>query len=767
MLFLQKGCSNRVVIHPQTESMQKRLIIVSNRLPISIEHTADHKYNCRQSSGGLVSAISAYITGSEKTSFAESIWVGVPDCSEKIWDASGAGADAFDYTFLPVFLKWKQYELYYNGFSNSLLWPLFHYFPSFADYNSTYFDAYMAANEAFAEVLSHTIRKDDVVWIHDYHLLPLAGMLRKRFPGITIGFFLHIPFPSFELFRVIPKPWQREILEGMLGADLIGFHTMDYMSHFLSCIRMVLKTEHEGQYISWDNRKVKADAFPIGIDYNLFHNAYDNPEVTAIRDRYLAQKGGNKLIFSVDRLDYTKGISNRLKGYEKFLTDNPDYAGRISFALVIVPSRDSITKYAERKRMIDEYIGDLNSRLGNMTWQPVMYQYGHLSFAELIALYTACDLALITPLRDGMNLVAKEFVASRKDGQGVLVLSEMAGAASELTDALLINPNDTKEIASMIKTGLEMSPAEQEERLAAMQQRVARYNVNAWALDFFEQLAEVKDLQLSFEVKFLDNISKMELLEKFSAASRRLLLLDYDGTLIPFSRLPAQAVPGEELLEIIADLSSSPHNDVYIVSGRNSKALEAWFGHLPVGLVAEHGAMVRHREGAWTTEAVAVGQDWKASIASVMEKYVSRCSRSFIEEKEFSLAWHYRNAELTEGSVRSRELYEELQQLAGPLSLHVLDGNKVIEIRARGINKGTAVDKLGKAAAYDFILSVGDDKTDEDMFAALGRLPQAYTIKVGTEASFARYNLHNPSMVRSLLRNMAVYSHAGSIMAME
>jgi len=736
--------------------MQKRLFIVSNRLPLSVEKQ-DGSYVCRQSSGGLISAVSAYLGKSGKDAFTDKVWVGVPDCSAEAWESVQADGCNMDFKYLPVFMKEDLYEHYYKGFANSMIWPLFHYFPSFADYSLSYHEAFMKANELFADMLAKQLKKDDVVWIHDYHLLPLAGMLRKRVPSITIGFFLHIPFPSYELFRVIPKQWQRELLAGMLGADLVGFHTVDYATHFLDCVERILKVEHDGQYVWWENRQVKASAFPISIDYALFNNAYDMPDVAAARDKYLELKGDKKLIFSVDRLDYTKGVFNRLKGYRLFLKQNPEYIGKVVFALNVVPSRDSISKYAERKKMIDEYIGNFNSRLGSISWQPVLYQYNHMSFEELTALYTACDMALITPLRDGMNLVSKEFVASRKDKQGVLVLSEMAGASKELSEALLINPNDTREIAEMIKTGLEMGSEEQEERLTAMQQRISRYDVNAWAADFFEELNEVKGMQLEFEIKFVDNLTKVELLNTYASAEQRLILLDYDGTLVPFSRLPQQAVPGDQLLDILGQLCETPQNEIYIVSGRDSQTLENWLGKLPIGLIAEHGAKMRHRGGEWTKEVGNELNDWMQNVEKVMNSYVAKCPHSFIERKEFSLAWHYRNADLVQAAIWAKELLSELSDKTEQLPLSVLNGNKVIEVRPKGINKGTAISKVLDAKHYDFVLCLGDDKTDEDMFKRLARLQHAFTIKVGNEASFAKYNLHSPYLVQSLLQTVAYY----------
>lgn len=736
-----------------------KLYVISNRLPLTIEKK-EGVYVCRQSSGGLVSAVGSYLDANVQGNFSDITWAGVPDCSETAWKTAMASSPEAKYNYLPVFLNKRRYEFYYNGFSNSVIWPLFHYFPSFVDYNAAYYAAYMEANEIFAEALLSVLKREDTIWIHDYHLLPLAAMLRDRMPGLTIGFFLHVPFPSYEIFRVLPKEWQRTLLEGMLGADLIGFHTLDYASHFLSCVKAVLKPERDGQFISWRNRQVKADAFPISIDYDSFNNAYDEPEVAKIRQSYVEMKGDKKLLFSVDRLDYTKGISNRLKGYEKFLEENPDYAEKVVFALNIVPSRDSISKYAERKKMIDEYIGNINSRLGNMKWQPILYRYKHVSFNELVALYTACDLALITPLRDGMNLVAKEFVASRRDRKGVLVLSEMAGAAKELSEALLINPNDTAEISTMIKYGLEMSADEQEQRMAAMQARIVGYDVVEWARDFFEQLKTVKDLQLEFEVKFIDNITRVDLMDKYGRANKALFLLDYDGSLMPFQKLPTLAKPSEELLAILRQLAANPRNNVYIISGRNSQSLTEWFGELNLGLVAEHGARVRHVGGEWKTDLTNDDRSWMEQVERIMLTYVGKCPHSFIERKDFSLAWHYRNAEPMQGTIRARELYETLKSLATRGKLNVLNGHKVIEARNSGINKGLAAGRIYDNGKFDFVLAVGDDQTDEDMFRRLARVPDVFTIKVGGEASFARYNLHNPFMVQSLLETIAHYENA-------
>lgn len=738
--------------------MKKRLFVVSNRLPLTVEQT-EHGYSCRQSSGGLISSVNAYLKNDGADSFSQTFWVGAPGCNQRAWEAISGAATQSEFSYVPIFINKKKYEAYYNGFSNSLIWPLFHYFPSYAEYNDSHFEPYIEVNKQFAVEMLRVVRKDDVVWIHDYHLMPLAGMLRENMPSLTIGFFLHIPFPSYELFRVIPKRWQREILTGMLGADLIGFHTIDYAEHFHESVSKIMKAERDTQFISWNNRQVKADAFPISIDFSHFNNAYGHSGVAAQRQKFIEMKGDKKLIFSIDRLDYTKGLSNRLKGFEQFLVKHPEYKEKVVFALTLIPSRDGIIKYAERKRIIDEQIGSLNSRLGTITWQPVIYHYNHLSFEELAGLYTACDMALITPLRDGMNLVSKEFVASRKDKRGVLILSEMAGSANELSEALLINPNDSGEIADMIKLGLEMGEEEQMQRLEIMQQKISTYNVNTWASDFFKQLASVKAMQLEFAVKFLDDTTKIELLDTYSKAIKRLFLLDYDGSLTPLTKHPSMATPDESLLKTLAYLAQTGNNDVFIISGRDSATLEKWFGHLPVGLIAEHGAKVRFKEGDWLIESGTDTHNWMDDITRIMNRYVVKCANSFIETKEFSVAWHYRNAERKEADIRAQELSNELKKESENLSLNVLNGHKVIEVRNRNVNKGLAAQKILHHGIYDFIFCIGDDVTDEDMFVKLARLPQAFSIKIGAEASFAKYNLYTPAMAVALLQVIAAYNN--------
>jgi trehalose 6-phosphate synthase/phosphatase len=739
--------------------MEKKLFIISNRLPVHIE-TVDDVVKVHVSSGGLITAISSYLNAGnqkEQQPTNQNIWIGVPCCSQSEWSKATEVMEEGYYQYLPVFANKKDYDLYYNGLSNSVIWPLFHYFPSYAEYNSQYFESYNSVNKAFLDVVMTSATENDIIWIHDYHLLPLAGMIREQLPHVTIGFFLHIPFPSYELFRLMPGKWQQHMLEGMLGADLIGFHTIEYASHFLQCVQMILGIENEKFILKYKNRLVKTDVFPISIDFHHFNNAYNLKRVANLRKAYKEQFINKKIIFSVDRLDYTKGVQCRLKAYEHFLKTYPEFCGNVIFIMIIVPSRDHISKYNDRKREIDEFIGNINSRIGTILWKPVIYQYTHLDFEELIAMYTACDLALITPIRDGMNLVAKEFVASRKDKRGVLLLSEMAGAAKELTDALTINPNDTEGIAARIKEGLTMDEEEQESRITQMQKRIEQYDVTAWAEDFMTQLEVIKQKQKDFEFMFLDNMSRRNIRDKYVSSEKRLLILDYDGTLVSFHPTPDQSKPDQKLLGLLQTLTSDVHNTVYIVSGRDYQTLDAWLGHLPLHIVSEHGAKQKKAfDPTWYTQQMGeMDDDWKETIETVMKKYEKRCANTFVETKEYAAVWHYRNADQEQAKIRASELFSELGNYTNDLNIQVHAGNKIIEVRVKGVDKGNVVKRILKEDQYDFILACGDDYTDEDMFRVLAHNEHATTIKIGDVASYAHYNLYTPEMTISLLEYLS------------
>lgn len=730
-----------------------RLIIVSNRLPFTFDKTGDDIV-VRQSSGGLVSAIKSYLDQEpDHPQFTEQIWVGTLDGTEEEWkSANENGVFNYDYGIEPIFTDKKTYDNYYNGFANSTLWPLFHYFPSLVEFKKDFFDAYVKINKCFAEKLLAIYQPGDVFWVHDYQLMILPRMLRKKIPGASVGFFLHIPFPSYEIFRMLPTAWKRRLLRGILGADLVGFHTYDYMQHFMQSVKMVLKVESQFNTILYEGRMVKTDLFPIGIDYQKFRNAILDDAVALISTKLEDRFSGMKIIFSVDRLDYTKGVNYRLDAFRQFLEEHPEWKEKVIFIMNVIPSRDFIQTYLDRKRQMEEKVSMINGLFSTLNWQPVIYRYNHLSFNELCALYQVADIALITPLRDGMNLVAKEYIASCID-KGVLILSELTGAASELNEALLVNPTDTDEVVSALTTALTMPLAEQRSRLSYMQRRIADYDVHKWINEFFEQLTNIKREQEKQKVKVLDEHTINKMLDEFARASRRSILLDYDGTLVPFQKLPSLAVPGTDLLKLLNSLASDEANEITIISGRDNDILEKWFGHLPVTLVAEHGAFIRYKNENWQQQ-VSQSNEWKEEVRPLLKLFVTRCAGSFIEEKKNTLAWHYRNTDPDLGFVRSRELRNSLLQLTTNTALQVIDGNRVIEIRLIGIDKGATSLKLFNHFTPDFSMCLGDDATDEDMFRIMRE--KGYTIKIGGGTTAAQYTLWSQPEVLRLLQKFVL-----------
>jgi len=718
-----------------------RLVLVSYRLPFQL-----FRNKVVRNAGGLVSAVLALaeMLGRVRERI---VWVGKTDDTPAELAQVQEQVSAFE--LVPVRIEDRLDDKYYGGFCNDMLWPLFHYFPLLANFDVTHFDAYRQAHELFLEKVASLLRPTDLVWVHDYHLMLLPGLIRKRFPNANLGFFLHIPFPSFEIFRLMPRAWREALVRGILGADLAGFHTFDYTQYFLRAVGRTLGIETTPNSVVVEDRLVKAETFPLGIDYARFRAATDAKEVQRERQKLSRILGKQKLIFSVDRLDYSKGLLPRLLGFELFLERYPKWHGKIVFNMVVIPSRESVGRYQDMKKEIEATVGRINGKYGSLTWRPVVYQYQSLKFEEMVALYDRSDIGLITPVRDGMNLVAKEYLACQRTNPGVLILSEMAGAAAELSEAILINPTDRAEIAAAIAKALEMPLQDRQAVLERMQTRLQTYDVFAWARDFFDTMDRVKKEQHVLRVRLIDRSVEDQIAQQYHKAARRILFLDYDGTLVPFSRYPEMAVPGERVLTQLRRLAAEVRNIVVIISGRERPFLEKWFGELGAVLVAEHGAFIRPLSADWTAE-VDGDPGWKQQVRPMLERYVDRCTGTFIEEKSLSLVWHYRNADPEIALLRSQELKDELRELVAHDSrLHVMEGHKVVEVKRAGYDKGTVALRLLGLAAFDFILAIGDDKTDEDLFRVLPA--EALTFRIGVTASLAKYNLKDQQGVIKLM----------------
>jgi len=734
------------------ETLQKRLILVSNRLPYHLQER-HNKVTLHQSDGGLVTALKSYFESEViQDDFSEKIWLGSADFPEKRWiKYQTQSAEATYFKIEPIFIDARIYNKYYNGFCNATLWPLFHYFPSYVVYENETFRCYEEVNKLMADQLISIYKPGDVIWVHDYQLFLLPALIREKIPDATIGFFLHIPFPSFEVFRLLHKRWKEAIIKGILGADLVGFHTNEYVQHFLKTVRMVLGYDHQYRSIEAGNRIVRVDLFPLGIDYKKFSDAALEENVIEKKNEIVKNFGERKIIFSVDRLDYTKGVTHRLSGFEKFLQKHPEWHEKVVFVLGVVPSRQIISKYNERRKLIEEQVGRINGKYSTLQWQPIIYRYSHIQFDELCALYQAADVALITPLRDGMNLVAKEYIASRVKSDGVLILSELAGAASEIGESLIINPMDEDELSESINEALRMPMEEQNERMKLMQQRLIEYDVTHWVDDFLFQLDDIKQEQEYEMGKFLSDESIEKIVSAYKEASNRYIFLDYDGTVVPLVSHPSKAKPEDETLKLLHEVSSCERTTLTIISGRESKSLNEWVGDLPINIVAEHGAAIRKIGEPWVYEEDH-SESWKKFIRPTLELFSKRCPGSFVEEKNLTLAWHYRNVDNDIAFSRSRELLDNLYHLIRNANLHIIDGNKVIEVRIAGIDKGAASKRIIAGKNVDFILAIGDDRTDEDMFRALA--DKAITIKVGSGLTHAKYSLPNQGQVIQFLNQL-------------
>ncbi|APR87224.1 Alpha,alpha-trehalose-phosphate synthase [Minicystis rosea] len=724
-----------------------RLLIVSNRLPITIR-AADDGLTVSPSNGGLASALRG---PHEKL---DALWIGWPgDLSRVSPDERRALDEDFARRrIVPVDLSQTEVERYYDGFSNGVLWPLFHYLLEKVNLDARGdWDAYREVNERFAAVVAAHHQPGDTIWVHDYQLMLLPELLRQRLPDAKIGFFLHIPFPASDVFRILP--WRDEILRGLLGADLIGFHTASYSHHFAYAAARVLgiEIEPERDGIVLDGRRIALGVYPIGVDTEELERLAEKPEVQAEAQRIRAEAGGRRIVLGIDRLDYTKGIQRRMLAVDRLIEREPELRDAVRFIQVGVPTRERVSAYAEFRRVVHEMVGDINGRHGTLGAMPLHFVHRAFSMEQVVALYLSADVMLVTPLRDGMNLVAKEYVAVRGDDTGALVLSEFAGAAAELSEALQVNPHDVDSVARALATALSMPEPEQRVRMAAMRRRIKDNDVKQWTASFLDDLERAVIDRGGSPVRAhvigqpLDDASS-------SARDTPALwvLLDYDGTLVPLAPMPDLAAPDDELLLLLRDLSERAH--VHLVSGRSREDLKRWFGALPIGLHAEHGFWSQPPGGTFEP----LGQlaaEWKGKLRPLLNSVTRRTPGSFVEEKTVTLAWHYRAAAVELVVERSRELCARLAERCEGEDLEIVVAAKAIEIRPRELHKGRVVSSiLAGAPAGSAVVAIGDDRSDEALFAALP--PSALTIHVGSGVSQASYRLPSPAGVRRFLRSL-------------
>jgi len=703
---------------------RSRLLVVSNRLPVTAQ-LLEGKVELRPSSGGLATGLTPWHASSN------GLWIGWPGpaSSPESGDRVALDRELEARRIVPLHFEHEALQRHYLGFANRVLWPLCHYLIDRVPVDATGWEAYRQANAAFAEAVAYHYRSG-TIWVHDYQLMLVPGMLRDRLPDARIGFFLHVPFPSSEVFRILP--WRHELLVGLLGADLLGFHTFAYLRHFVASLLHVDGLETDIDRVRVKDREVRLGVFPMGIDAPKFAGLAADPDVVADAAAIRADAGGRRILLGVDRLDYTKGIPRRLRAIETLLAADPALRDQIRYVQVAVPSRGEVDSYQRFKTQVEEAVGRINGQFGTLRSAPVHYIHQSVSERQLVALYGAADVMLVTPLRDGMNLVSKEYVASQSGEDGALVLSEFAGAAAELDGALIVNPYDVEAVADTIRRALTMPEGERRSRMQRLKRRVMDHDVHAWATAFLAALDEARPPAEAFAAR-RPGATLTTALARAKQMPRIRLLLDYDGTLVPFARSPGLAGPDEDLRTLLRALAGRPGLEVDIVSGRPRDTMEAWLGDLPVALWAEHGF--------W----------WMARLTPILEQFSRTTPGAFVEAKTASVAWHYRRASRDFGARQAHELRMLLGDALSNQPFEVLEGKKVVEVRLRGVSKAAVGRHVAEPSDPRIaLIAFGDDRTDEDLFRALP--PDAITVAVGQNRSTAAHQVSDHLAVRAALR---------------
>jgi trehalose 6-phosphate synthase/phosphatase len=576
-------------------------------------------------------------------------------------------------------------------------------------------------------------------------LLPV--LLKAKAPHLRVGFFLHTPFPAYEVFRCHPRG--RELIAGMLGADLIGFHTFGYLRHFCESVRRLMGLEPELTRIRTEGHSSALGVYPIGINAPKFEATLASPEFSRRRREIGAAYQGKRIILSVERMDYTKGILHRLDAIDKFLA-GLDHIGNVQFIFVSVPSREGIKDYQALCEEVETRVGRLNGRYATPRNNPIHFIHGSVDFVDLCAMYALADIALVTPLIDGMNLVAKEYLVCQRENTGLLILSEFAGAAEELFGAFRVNPYDAGAVADTLSAALAMPTEARQTLNQAMREYIIRYDAQHWAKSFLHDLIPrpASDrVPVNLEIETVRNQIERAISEDQAAA----LFLDYDGTLREIEANPKHAEPTPRLRALLDRLSNQSNFSVTIISGRTQEDLESWLGAYRFGLIAEHGASVRRPgRSVWEQLDRNVNYDWKPELLAILRLYEQTTPGSFVEEKRSSLVWHYRRADEQFGAWKAHQLAEELAVLTANEQIKVRHGKKIVEVGAAQLNKGAAVARmLQDSNGLAFILCAGDDQTDESMFRL--SLPRFLSVKIGLGLTRAQFRVPSPADFRQLL----------------
>lgn len=727
-----------------------RWIIVSNRLPFSLQETSDRKTQknnekIKQSSGGLVTAINGIKSKNEIR------WVGslAPGITKRhVEDFKSKKNVSFSFPKISECL----YDSYYNGFCNDVLWPLLHYETDLIQYRKENFDAYVEVNKIFAKHIIDISKPNDVVWINDFHLFLVPKFIKKIKPNLKVGFFLHVPFPSSELYRELPC--RKELLEGLLFSDLIGFHDFSYLRHLSSAAYNVLGYESSLLDIKTPNQTVKLGVYPVSIDTQDFINKAKNKKTESMIQSYQLESKRFKTILGVDRLDYSKGIPLKLKAFKKYLEDNPGMVGKVQLMQIAVPSRTEVPEYIKLRHEVERLVSEINGKFSKINYVPVKYIFDSVSVFELMALYRTSDVLFVASKRDGMNLVCLEYIVTQNEkNPGVVLLSEYAGAASTLSHATLINPMNIDETAKKLGTALSQSLLERRKNHHIMLEYLKGYTATDWASSFIDHL-ESGETQRLTGPKNLGLKFKNYNIKKIMGNGTKYLFLDFDGTLCPIQEKPNEVKLSPEMRRLLKSISERPDFEIVIVTGRDKSFILRQLKGLKVYIACEHGAsFYDYQNKKWRQLAASKQKPWLKDARKVLEQYEKRTPNSFIEEKQFALCWHYRQSPNDFAEFQARKLLLDLGTTLAHEPVTVSRGKKIVEVKSLEANKGYFSEwfKERYVEANSKILAIGDDRTDEDMFRVISS--DGVTIKVGrSKNTYAQYYVTDQSLVESLLK---------------
>ncbi|KAF4323942.1 hypothetical protein BBO99_00002374 [Phytophthora kernoviae] len=710
MVQIQTDKPQEEIVPPMMDA-RHRLIMVSNRLPISFQRNeATGEWSFSMSSGGLVTALNGI---RDQVPF---IWIGWLGEEIPHEDQSKVREKlAREFNCVPVFLSKEIAARYYNDFSNDILWPIFHYVPlplfragSEKKFDFRQWDAYKLANKRFAQAVHQVYREGDFVWVHDYHLMMLPSLLRSRHTHCKIGWFLHTPFPTAEMYRMLPVG--KEILEGLLGADLLGFHTYDYARHFIAACARVPGAQTSPKGVEHDDHFSAIGVFPIGIDPDHFEHIL-NSDVTQKRVKELQMKfAGYKVVIGVDRMDYIKGIPHKLLAMERFLSLYPERCKDVILIQIAVPSRTGVQEYQQLAASVNEMVGRINGRFGTLTHSPVHYIHRSVAPSELVALYNLADVCLVTSIRDGMNLVSHEYVMCQsqscephREGPGVLILSEFAGSAQSLSGAIRVNPWNTTDMANALGYALSLPLMEREYRQTNLYRYVKTHTASFWGRSFLTDLEDAVSRPRAV-VRKLVRLPTIEVLGAYARSRHRLLVLDYEGTLLddPISaggpsQHGARAPPKPFIKRLIETLANDPKNTVVLVSAHERNVIGSWLTDRRVGVVAESGYFYRlPNDDEWQVMTEDTDPSWKKVVRPIMQYFTERTPGSRIDSKDSALAWHYGETDPIFGPMQARDMQVNLEDVLCNLPLEVVQGPNRVEVRLQGVTKTVLLDEILK-----------------------------------------------------------------------